>query len=222
MNFMTVKLLSFLLLAVFMSSGRSHANTELLGVLNGTLERYRSTIAVESGLKQEVSNILDQTTLSEGKIWLSRGKMKIRFDKPELVDVVFDGKWLWQAQKTPEEFGGQWQVLKMKTNDLKKSNAGVALLFDKGAVEKKFKILEIKQNKNEVSYFLQPKDLKNSSLKKITVVIDKEAKKVSRLTLEDQAETITKLSFSSTTFGAEVSAKMFQYSPPKGAEVSVL
>ena len=219
MNQLTVKFLSFFLFAY---SALSFANTEQLSALNGTLERYRSTVAVESGLKQEVSNILDQTTVSEGKIWLSKGKMKIRFDKPELVDVVFDGQWLWQAQKAPEDFGGQWQVLKMKTNDLKKSNAGVALLFDKGAVEKKFKVLEIKQKKNEISYFLQPKDLKNSSLKKIIVVIDKEIKKVSRLTLEDQAETVTKLSFSGTTFGAEVSDKMFQYVPPKGAEVSTL
>ncbi len=222
MKSVAIKVLSLVLLIATVSIGHSQTSKEQLSALNSTLERYRSTIAVESSLKQEVSNILDQTTESEGKIWLSKGKMKIRFEKPELVDVVFDGQWLWQAQKAPEEFGGQWQVLKMKTNDLKKSNAGVALLFDKGSVEKKFKVLEIKQNKNEVSYFLQPKDLKNSSLKKINVVIDKEAKRVNRLTLEDQAETITKLNFFGTTFGAEVSDKMFKYIPPKGAEVSTL
>ncbi len=216
MNQVTVKILT---LALLFSSVIGHTNTEQL---NATLERYRNTIAVESGLKQEISNILDQTTTSEGKIWLSKGKMKIRFDKPELVDVVYDGQWLWQAQKAPEDFGGQWQVLKMKTNDLKKSNAGVALLFDKGAVEKKFKLLEVKTKKNEITYFLQPKDMKNSSLKKIIVTIDKDIKKVLRLTLEDQAETVTKLSFSGTVFGAEVSDKMFQYTPPKGAEVSIL
>lgn len=200
----------------------SKEQKQQLAILNGTLDRYRSTVAVESGLKQEVSNILDQTTTSEGKIWLSKGKMKIRFDKPEQVDVVFDGQWLWQAQKAPEDFGGQWQVIKMKTNDLKKSNAGVALIFDKGSVEAKFKVLEVKQKNNEISYWLQPKDLKNSALKKILVVIDKNSKKVTHLKLEDQAETVTKLNFSETTFGAEVSDNMFKYTPPKGAEVTTL
>ena len=213
------------LFAVTISSSATSAATiakEDLKALNETLERYRSTVAVEGKLKQEISNILDQTTTSEGRIWLSRGKMKIHFDKPELVDVVFDGEWLWQAQKTPEEFGGQWQVLKMKTNDLKRSNAGVALLFGTGKVESKFTVAEVKKEKSELSYFLKPKDLKKTNLKKILVVIDKEAKKVVKMKLEDQAETVTKLSFSDTVFGAEVSPNLFKYTPPKGSEVNIL
>lgn len=199
------------------------SNKQQLELLNSTLERYRNTVAVESKLKQEVSNILDQTTTSEGQIWLSKGKMKIKFEKPERVDVVFDGQWLWQAQQAPEEFGGQWQVIKMKTNDLKKSNAAVALLFGKGSVDLKFNLIEIKTaGKDEISYLLKPKDLKNSSLKKISVTIDTQAKRVSKIKLEDQAETVTKLTFSDSVFGTEVSKDMFKYTPPKGAEVSTL
>ena len=211
--------LTFLMIAIAAPA----ATKPQLQLLNSTLERYRNTVAVESKLKQEVSNILDQTTVSEGDIWLSQGKMKIRFEKPERVDVVFDGQWLWQAQKTPEEFGGQWQVIKMKTNDLKKSNAAVALLFGKGVVELKFNVVEVKTgDKNETSYLLKPKDLKNSALKKIAITIDTQAKRVLKIKLEDQAETVTKLTFSDTVFGAEVSKDMFKYTPPKGAEVSTL
>lgn len=203
----------------------SEEQKQLLVTLNETMDRYRKTVAVESKLKQEVSNILDQTTISEGKIWLSQGKMKIRFEKPEQVDVIYDGEWLWQAQKAPEEFGGQWQVIKMKTKDLRKSNAAVALLFGKGQVEAKFSVTEMKknkENKDQISYLLKPKDTKNSSLNKIKVVISTEDKKVIQIDLEDLAETKTKLIFADTTFGAEVNDKMFKYNPPKGAEVNTL
>lgn len=196
--------------------------TAQLKSLNATLERYRNTNAVESKLKQEISNVLDQNTTSEGQIWLSKGKMKIHFDKPELVDVVFDGEWLWQAQKTPEEFGGQWQVLKMKTKDLKKSNAAVALLFGSGTVESKFNIVDIRKSDDLIAFLMKPKDAKNSSLKKISVSIHPELKKVTSISLEDQAETKTRLSFTDTSFGAEVSDKMFKYTPPKNSEVNTL
>ena len=221
-SFIFLSIFFFALPTMALAKKPTAEQKQQLSALNGALERYRSKVAVESKIKQEISNILDQTTVSEGRIWLSQGKMKIHFDKPEITDVVFDGQWLWQAQKAPEELGGQWQVVKMKTNDLKKSNAAVALLFGSGAVETKFNLVDTKKNKDLISFSLKPKDVKNSALKKISVVINAEAKKVVQIELEDQAETKTKLNFADTSFGAEINDKMFKYTPPKGAEVNTL
>lgn len=191
-------------------------NTQLL--LDLTL-RYREAKMVRMKMDRTVTSELTGTKNSyAGEIALAGKKFRLDQTTPEKNTAVYDGKTLWTVQFPPEDFKkAPPQVTKqqIKPGD---GNAVLTSLLTQGKITDRFEIVASEKNATTATYELMPKKT-DMNITKLKLKIELEKRLVRELTVWDEVGNESAFVFPEVLFFSTVEAKLFKYSPPKGAQV---
>ncbi|MCB0384861.1 MAG: outer membrane lipoprotein carrier protein LolA [Bdellovibrionales bacterium] len=186
------------------------------------VKKYQTTRAVGMKVEKKVHlALMDEDKTGKGRLWYSKGRLKMTIAKPEDSLLVMNDDIIWVVSKLPEEFGGTIQVTKMKAAQLKKSNALLAVLFGDEAVWDRFELMSADSKKGRLTVELKPlKEAHLADVMKVKVQVDHKAKKIIEIAYWDELENVTLYRFSEIKFGVSLSGGHFKYKPPPGAEVT--
>lgn len=191
-------------------------------VLNQATAKYRNAKMIEVSVEKIVkSELTGKETNYKGKIYLSSGMFRMVNTEPEKSVLVFDGSTIWNEQPPSPDFPGPIQVTKSRMSGKNKSQALFATLLTKEPITKNFKILSEKKNNGEVVYEAVPLT-SELNVKALTVKIASASKQVSEISYKDDIGNLTVMKFSNPQFKTKIDQKVFQYKPPKGAQVNEL
>ncbi len=188
--------------------------------LDDVVARYRTSKLVSMDVVKTVkSKVLNKETKFAGKIYLSQSKFRWDTDTPEKTQIIFDGKTIWNVQHPSAELPGPVQVAKSKVDKNTKKQILLATLLGTSEVKKNFKVLKTETQKDEKVYFLEPK---GGDLQVKDLVIRLNGKKINSIMFKDDIGNQTEMSFKNVEFSKKQNAKLFNYTPPKEAQVITL
>lgn len=196
-------------------------------VWESVAEKYRSSAMTKMDMAKTVKSDFSGEKNFDGKMFLAKGLFRMDIEKPEKSSVVFDGKYLWSEQAASADFGGQAQVTKTKIDKKSESQLLVTKVFEKGVLQKLFKIESEKKVKDEkykkeiVLIKARPTG-KDLNIKLLILGVDAEAKLVTEIGYIDDIGNQTIMRFSNVEFISDKDKKLFKYEPPKGAQVTNL
>lgn len=196
-------------------------STQLFAATTVTLDdavaKYRNAKLVSMDVVKTVkSKVLSKETKFIGKIYLSQAKFRWDTEKPEKTQLIFDGKTIWNIQHPNVELPGPIQVAKSKVDNNSKKQILLATLLGTGGIKKNFKVLKAEIVKDEKVYSLEPK---GDDLQVKDLVIKIQNKKINSVAYKDDIGNQTEMVFKNIEFGKKEKAKLFQYTPPKEAQV---
>lgn len=188
--------------------------------LDDVVSKYRTSKLVSMDVVKTVkSKVLSKETKFVGKIYLSQSKFRWDTETPEKTQIIFDGKTIWNVQHPSVELPGPVQVAKAKVDKNTKKQILLATLLGTTEVKKNFKVLKTEKQKEEKLYFLEPK---GSDLQVKDLVIHIANKKISAISFKDDIGNQTDMNFKNIEFSKKDKSKLFNYTPPKDAQVITL
>ena len=201
------------------------ASKDELRLLNEVDKKYQKDHGLHLKFKKIVKlEILGKENKSEGEIWINQGKIRVESQKPEVSTMVTGSQFLWIETPPPKGFeDAKTQVLKTSLNSKRTQSQGLIQILIRGGVLKYFKISGVQSNKESdkemiVTYFLQP-NKQSSELKRAQIQINSNSKEISQLRYWDQMNNETRFDFFETKFKQKIDQSIFQYQPPKDAEI---
>ncbi|MCB0350487.1 MAG: outer membrane lipoprotein carrier protein LolA [Bdellovibrionales bacterium] len=209
--------ITFNLTPVFASSNTG------LELIKKTMSRYQLAPAVEITLSKIVTlALLDETKKSEGRLFFSKGKMRLEIDKPEESIIVMNNNTLWVETPTPEELGGKTQVIKIRSQELsQQAKAPLAALLGKPSAWDQMKLLKEENKSGVVSLILAPKKENTfGDVVSISLEINRDSNEISKIGYKDDLDNETKFEFQKSNFKAKATKNMFQYVPPKNSQIT--
>jgi outer membrane lipoprotein carrier protein len=216
---------------VFMSVGPSFAayakNKEnkpasAVSILKEVSKKYRNSKLVKIEADKKVtSELLGKTTNYEGEIYLSQGKFRWENATPEQTLLLFDGDTIWNVQYPPKDLGGPVQVAKAKLDKNTKSQILISTLIGKEPIDKNFKVISEKTDKETLKVELQPLsgDLR---VKGLTLDVDLKSKQIKKISYKDDVDNTTEIQLKKTEFISKENKDLFKYKIPKDAQVTNL
>ncbi len=198
---------------------KSEAGPDLKTLTESTA-KYRQAKMVQMSLEKTVkSDLTGKESKNQGEISLSAGLFRLESKDPEKSLLVYDGSTLWNEQQPSSDFGGSVQVTKSKISGKNKAQTLFATLLTKDPVTKYFKILSSKKDGSQTVYETESltSDL---AIKHLTLKIENTSKLVSEISYKDDIGNLTVMKFTNAQFKKEMNKKIFQYKPPKGAQVT--
>jgi outer membrane lipoprotein-sorting protein len=188
--------------------------------LTQVISEYRNSGMVKMAVKKTTKYAeLETTKVEEGTIYISKGKLRWEAQGQEKSLIVFDGQDLWNVEYPPAEMKSPVQVIKTAFNSKSKNQAVLSLFVGKKPVTQNFKVEALPATGDLIKYKLEPKEA-SLSVKDLIVEIDAKKKIVKSLAYADDLKNETSLSFDQVTTTKSGDARLFQFSPPKGAEVT--
>ncbi len=219
---------SALLLISMLASGHAQqtvaGNSRAFSILKAVVHRYQVAKGVKCKIERTVTiSMLDQTKKSDGEISLSKGRVRVDLKSPDPTTIVFDRSIVWVMTPTPKELGGGSQVLKMRSAALdRESQAPIALFLGDEHVWDQFKIKFEKQAGNELTVDLEKKKKSAEGVQSIELRVNSQKKEIDDLSYTDDLENETEFKFSHTDFAVNLPGSVFNFVPPKNAEVTVV
>ncbi len=211
-------ILSIIALCAHVSLSAPSSST--VSPLDAVVAKYRTSKIVSMDVVKTVkSKVLNKETKFVGKIYLSQSKFRWDTETPEKTQIIFDGKTIWNVQHPSAELPGPVQVAKSKIDKNTKKQILLATLLGTSEVKKNFKVLKTEVLKDEKVYFLEPK---GSDLQVKDLVIHIANKKISAVSYKDDIGNQTDMNFRNIEFGKKDKSKLFNYTPPKDAQVITL
>jgi outer membrane lipoprotein-sorting protein len=186
------------------------------------IRSYNEAPSVKMDVSKSVfMAIMGETKTSEGEAAYAKGKLRLKMNAPEDSLVVMDQSTVWIETPGVEE--GKPQVAKITAKDMKKrSRAPLAILFSNENAWNEFKIIKSESSERGTQFWLEPKDLKKwTDLRKISLTLSKNGKRLEQLSYEDELENKTEFVFKNIVTDQKLSARTFRYAPPPGAEITV-
>lgn len=198
---------------------RSISKEDML-LLRKVDQKYQKQHGIHLQLKKTITlGMLGSKKTSEGEVWLKNGKMKLVIHKPQASKIVAGSQFLWIESAPPEDFeGAKVQVLRASLNSKQAKSQGLIQLLTQGGVLKYFRVSGIQKEGKTVRYFLQP-DQQSVEFKRAQIEVNPDTKVISLLRYWDQMDNETTFEFSKSQFNQKLAESVFQYSPPKNAEV---
>ncbi len=195
---------------------------ENLQILKKALQRYKSSGEIEMKVKKTLTQeILAKETIYDGKLFLSKGKIRWEIETPDKTILVFDGINLWEAQVPTGEDKSPVQVAKAvfgkKTN---KPDLFLALISGSKSIESTFKARH-----SDSLGLLEVYDLKsieNMSVKDVSIYVSRDTRLISKIKFIDDVGNKTVMEFSDIRFFQSAKPAHFKYIPPKGAQITNL
>ena len=173
---------------------------------------------VEKSLSSE---FLEKPQISEGKIYLTSGKLRWETTTPEKSLILFDGKTLWTQQSPNADFPGPDQVTKSK---ISKKNASM-LLFEKllfqGNLKSSFAVTDEKKDADQTQLTLKPK-ADSLNLKSLKVVIQAKELLLREVSYIDEIGNKTQIKIQQTQVVPSFSKDLFIFKIPAKAQVQEL
>ena len=174
--------------------------------------------------KTDKLNALEQTKSSEGTLQMKKGKLRMELtstdaDKEKSL-VVVDGKNLWLVSPSVKDAkNSKTQVAKTKlANKKAKSHLLLQILTD-GGVFRFFQVDKSVEQEDMVVYFLKPEKTMQE-IQKAQVLVDKTKQVIAQFKYWDAMENETTYQFTGVEFDKQIKDTVFNYSPPKDAQVS--
>lgn len=212
-------LISTLVLLIFGFVQAKPAPKEDLALLKQATEKYRKAKLVQMNVEKSVkSELTGKETVYKGTIYLSTGLFRMVNTEPEKSLLVYDGTTVWNEQPPSPDFPGPVQVTKTKLSAKNKSQTIFATLLTKDPITKNFKVLKSKKEDSQTIYEAEPL-VPDIAVKSLTVKINNKSKEVSEIAYKDDIGNVTAMKFSDPQFKKSIDKKLFQYKPPKGAQV---
>lgn len=193
-----------------------------LNALKDILSRYQKSTLVELDLEKKVIvAVMGTERVHKGKAFLAAKRFRLETFEPEKTLIVYDGSTLWNVQYPPEESGGKVQIAKAK---LDKKNQNQVLLGDllvEQGLLNKFYFVDAKKDGDNLEITAKPK---SSQIQVIDLKFRLQTKErvIQEIEYSDELGNTTIMKFSNTQFKKKKNAKLFQYSPDKGAQVTEL
>lgn len=210
-------ILSTLWICLFLSAKNVLAASSSL---DDVVSRYRNSKLVSMDVIKTVkSKVLSKETKFVGKIYLSQSKFRWDTETPEKTQIIFDGKIIWNVQHPSVELPGPVQVAKSKVDKNTKKQILLATLLGTSEVKKNFTVLKTETQKEEKVYFLETK-ASDLPVKDLTIRLN--GKKINSISFKDDIGNQTEMSFKNVEFSKKQNAKLFNYTPPKEAQVITL
>ena len=212
---------SFLILLMpgLHAPSRAEVDIDRLESALGRLEQRYKTIRTIQG------NFLQVTKrVSQGKrdfrengrfFFYLPGKMRWEYDSDPKKVIVSDGATLWMLE--PAESGTQ--VLKTSLSEDTLYKTPLALLLGAGSLRNSFEVVSLDEGPNELKLGLTPKRATDMPLKKLTLYLSSSGDTIQGIVMLDYFGNQTALRFSNLKWNKKLSAGLFRFRPPKGAEV---
>lgn len=190
--------------------------------IKAVVGKYKDAQAVGMKVEKKIHlALLDETKSGKGRLWFSKGRLKVQIDKPEGSLLVVDNHTVWLESRLTDDPSSLVQVTKMKASQIRKSNALLAILFGDEAVWSKFEIVTSHRQNGNLHLELRPQPgAKLLDVTKIKIVVRGSQSEISEITYWDELENETSYKFSDVDFDVSLSAKDFKYAPPPDAEIS--
>jgi outer membrane lipoprotein carrier protein len=164
--------------------------------------------------------MLDKETTFKGMIRFVKGKFYWETSDPEKNLVVYNGKTLWTVQYPPPEFKKMaLQVAKMDIKSKKNSPIILADIFGERPIEEVFVVKQGKKDGSMVNFDLKEKK-SEFGLKDLRMKVDTKSQRVVSIEYVDEVDNETKIEFRSTQFNVKIKKTLFNYKPPKGAQIT--
>lgn len=188
--------------------------------LNDATAKYRGAKLVKSELVKLVkSELTGKETKNEGEVAISEGLFRLENKSPEKSIIVYDGTNLWNEQRPSDDFGGAIQVTKSVIGKKNRSQTFFATMLSKEPVTKYFKILSSKSVGSEMHYEAESTS-PEINVTNFKLIIDTKKKEIVEISFKDDIGNLTTMKFSNTKFQDSINKKIFNYTPPKGAQVT--
>jgi len=225
----------FAIVIVLLTSGSLWAKTsdnktiinavskEKVNFLKSVEEKYQKQHGIIVELQKKVRiEALDSETTSSGAAWFLKGKMKLEIQEPIPSKIIADGRYLWLVSPAPKEFkGAKTQVAQASLNSPRARSQGLIQLLTQGGLLKYFKPVGVKTEKNKILFFLQPKK-QSAEFKRAQLTVNSKTKVITALHYWDRNDSETVFMFTKTLFNQALSSSLFDYQPPKDAEITTL
>lgn len=214
-----IAVIIFAVLSVLIVEAKKPSGPDLTA-LNRATAKYRSAKLVQMSVKKIVkSELTGKESQYKGKIFLSSGLFRLANTEPEKSLLIYDGSTVWNEQEASADFPGPPQVTKKKLAGKDKSQTLFATLLTKDPVTKNFKILSHKKEGNQSVYEAEPLN-SDLAVKALTIKINTQKDQVSEISFKDDLGNLTIMKFSEPKFRKSFDKALFQYKPPKGAQVT--
>jgi outer membrane lipoprotein-sorting protein len=193
-------------------------------VLDDLNKRYKDaasiTMAVQKNLKL---GLLAQEKKSSGRIWISKGRMRMELDGPEKTLLIVNKKNLFAVTYPSAEFkDAPVQVIKADMATKKGRSQNMLSVLTAGGVLKFFTAPSVQLVPNgEKIFFLQPKS-DQVDFKRAQMRTSKDGKTITELKYWDVQDNETDLVFSDIQFGTKIPSTQFDFTPPEKAEYLTL
>jgi outer membrane lipoprotein carrier protein len=187
-------------------------------------KKYSQTSALSATVQKTLKlKMLEQEKKYEGILEIKKpGMFRLEFDKPEKSLAITDGKTIWVATyPTDPDLDNTVRVIRSTNQERIQSQALITFLLGKGSLLKEFTIQSVNKDKETATYTLVPKT-KNDDVEKLQLAVNTKKNEIDEIKYWDALDNETVLTLDSTKFDQDIKADRFQYTPPKGAEVTDL
>ncbi len=157
---------------------------------------------------------LDVTDEADGQIYIKQpGRMRWEYQTPEKQLIITDGKSLWVYR--PDDN----QVITGNADTFFGEGKGGAFLADMTSIQKNFTI-ELAPDDPEGNYVLKlTPDTPSGDIQVVMLTVSKKTFNVLQVVTENAYGDETRLTFESPQFDQDLPDSLFEFSPPKGAEI---
>lgn len=207
---------------VAVTSGHTEPEQDINAIVDKIQDKYEKINEFQAEFEQEAEvAALDTTEKASGKVWFKKpGKMRWDYRKPYEDQIVSDGENIWYYNSQEQ------QVMKSSLEHLNSETSSTTLISGLGQLEKLFDA-EFANDKNintsDENYLisLSPKENLGSDepYDKIIISVDRKDSMVKEIYLFDPFGNKTKITLSGFKINKGISDSLFDYSPPKGAEL---
>lgn len=209
------------LLTLFGQFAYSKQSTQVDFIVDKLQKKYEGINNFHADFVQEAEvRALKKTQKAFGEVWFKKpGKMRWNYYSPTKDTIVSDGDNLWYYIEQEN------QVLESKLKDLNGGDTSTTtLLSGLGKIKELFNVKLITdpalQSKTGHLLELIPKGIDEDEIKnKIIINVNKSDFLVSTIYLFDPFGNQTKVSLLKTELNKKMSNKIFDFKPPKGAEI---
>lgn len=230
-KFTKLSLLKFSFLTIIISLSCMALNKKLKtdrakswSVAQEILSKYQKASGIKSKVKRSIySALLEEKKSNKGDLLLSYGKMKLTLGEPDPSLVVMTKDIIWISSPKPKEFGGNFQVIKILSSTISKQDKSpIAFLLGQASALDRFKFKKEVAHDETLEIELVPKkDFINSEVVTMKLFLNLKLKLIDKIIFSDDLENETTYEFEDTEFDKKIAEDEFNYTPPKGAEVTI-
>ncbi|MFN8846625.1 MAG: LolA family protein [Bdellovibrionales bacterium] len=218
MNFLKKTHFIFLILSYFISV-QAFSLDALEGAQAALNKIKGSPLVVLEIEKTTKSELMGTESKSEGTIFVSSNRFRWDTSRPEESSIIYDGKTIWTIQIPPKGFKMPAQVTKMKLTPKSEGQIFLSSLFNSD-LKNQFKSKKTTKEKVNKRFYLEPTQ-KNQMTHALEILVSQDGS-LKEIAYNDEIENRISVSISKIEKKSKIPKHLFNYTPPKGAQVSEL
>lgn len=214
--------ISFALLSSGLTAAEAQTKSGAISFLQKSIAKYNESSMTSDVNKKVYLSLLEETKSSDGKLFYAKKQMRLELlgEEKSLIVMGKDTVWLETAGVTAED---KPQVTKIIAKDLtRQGRAPIAMIFGQSTVLNNFKVKSDTTKEGVRHISLAPKDPKQwNDLQSFFAEVNVKSGVIESVQYEDNLGNRTTFRFTNTKFNAVFDKAIFDYKPPKDAEVTI-